>query len=124
MRKSLDLIGWTFHKYRRECELGLSMMAGETIFTNEQQTPREVKWFSRGEEKEALCDAYSSMTPHTIHLGSHPNVLGGLGWGLRSCICNKLLRDADAIYGPQQGSATQRGSHLCLSGPQVCLGKS
>lgn len=52
------------------------MRGGETIFTIEQRTPKEVKWFSQGEEKEAICDAYSSKTPHTIHLGSHPNVLG------------------------------------------------
>lgn len=56
------------------------MMAGETIFTNEKQTPREVKWFSREEEKEALCDAYSSMTPHRIHLGISSQCTGsGVG---------------------------------------------
>lgn len=46
---------WTFRKHQKESELGLNMRAGETI-TNEQLTPREVKGYSKQEEKEAVCD--------------------------------------------------------------------
>ena len=33
-----------------ETELGLNMKAGETVFTNEPLTPREVKRLSQGED--------------------------------------------------------------------------
>lgn len=38
------------------------MKAGETIFTNEQLIPREVKRFGQREDKDTRGDTYSPMT--------------------------------------------------------------
>lgn len=83
LRNSLNIIGlniWTWGQLR--------------LFfcfqTNEQVTPREVKWFSHWEDKEVGCDVYFSMTmllkPSCAYssCGSHQNALGP-EWGFRFC---------------------------------------
>lgn len=71
------------------------MRAGETSFTNEQLTLREVKWFSQGEEKEPICNAYSFMTELLMWF-TWDLIKVGLKWGLRFCIY-KLLGDDDVL---------------------------
>lgn len=91
----------TFHKFEEQPKyyrlehLNLSSAWGQVrLFfcfqTNEQVTPREVKWFSYWEDKEVGCDVYFSLTmllkPSCAYssCGSHQNALGP-EWGFRFC---------------------------------------
>lgn len=51
------------------------MKAGETVFTNELLTPREVKWFSQSKDKGTRCGNYPSVTA-LIPLACARNSLG------------------------------------------------
>lgn len=57
-----DSISLDISQIPTDSGIGFNMKAGETVFTNELLTPREVKWFSQSEDKGTRCDNYPSVT--------------------------------------------------------------